>query len=55
MSKWKPASEEELARRGIVPVRAREGDGKFKADDPTTTENEAWEGKKPKRKRKAKE
>ena len=26
------------------PVRARTGEGHFQADDPTTPENEAWEG-----------
>lgn len=45
--KWAPASEEELARRGIgvtkERVRAREADGTFQADDPATPEvNEAW-------------
>jgi len=53
--KWEPASEEELARRVTAPTRAREGDGKFKADDPSTPQNEAWVVEKPKRKRKAKE
>ena len=26
------------------PVRARNDDGSYKADDPATPENEAWEG-----------
>ena len=26
------------------PVRARTGEGRFQADDPTTPENEAWQG-----------
>lgn len=45
MIKFVPPSEEELAARGIgsEPVRAREEDGTFKADDPTTTpDDEAW-------------
>jgi hypothetical protein len=54
--KWKPASIEELRRRGLVPERAREPDGTFRADDPATPEvNEAWkveEPAKPKRRRK---
>jgi hypothetical protein len=51
--KWKPASEEELARRGIVVTRARTDDGKFQADDPATPDvDEAWAAPKPKRKRK---
>lgn len=45
-SRFKPASEEELARRGIgakaTKVRARNDDGTLKADDPSTPENEAW-------------
>jgi hypothetical protein len=53
--RWEPASEEELARRVTAAVRAREGEGKFKADNPLTPQNEAWVGEKPKRKRKAKE
>ena len=38
------------------PARARKADGKLKADDPATPENEAWEGGKSpaKKKRKAK-
>ncbi|HAD29829.1 MAG TPA: hypothetical protein DCF96_14315 [Rhodobacteraceae bacterium] len=46
MSRFKPASEEELAARGIgvVKVRARKSDGTLKADDPSTPDvNEAWE------------
>ena len=48
MSRFKPPSEEELARRGIgVKVekkRARNEDGTLKADDPSTPDvNEAWE------------
>jgi hypothetical protein len=47
-SRFKPPSEEELARRGIgVKVekkRARNEDGTLKADDPSTPDvNEAWE------------
>lgn len=46
MSRFKPPSEEELARRGIgvktKKVRARNTDGTLKADDPSTPENEAW-------------
>ena len=41
----KPASEEELAARGIgsTTVRARNTDGTLKADDPSTPDvNEAW-------------
>ena len=37
------------------PVRARNDDGSYKADDPATPENEAWEGgeaPKPKTRRK---
>lgn len=45
MSKWVPASAEELARRGIVPERVET------APEPT----EQQEAKKPKRKSKAKE
>ena len=49
-SRFKPASEEELARRGIgvkkAKVRARNSDGTLKADDPSTPDvNEAWEEK----------
>ena len=46
MSRFKPASEEELAARGIgaVKVRARKSDGTLKAYDPSTPDvNEAWE------------
>ena len=46
MSRFKPASEEEIARRGseTVKVRARNSDGTLKADNPSTPdENEAWE------------
>jgi len=51
MSKWKPASAEEMAARGLNPdgtplktkrVRARNADGTLKGDDPSTPENEAW-------------
>ena len=45
-SRFKPATEEELARRGVgvQKVRARNTDGTLKADDPSTPEvNEAWE------------
>lgn len=51
MSRFKPASAEELAARGLNPdgtplvtkkVRARNEDGTLKADDPSTPENEAW-------------
>lgn len=51
MSKWKPASAEEMAARGLNPdgtplktkrVRARNDDGTLKGDDPSTPENEAW-------------
>ncbi len=55
MSRFKPASVEELARRGLnadgtpiktTPVRARNDDGTLKADDPSTPDvNEAWEPK----------
>lgn len=55
MSRFKPASAEELARRGLnadgspiktTPVRARNDDGTLKADDPSTPDvNEAWETK----------
>lgn len=51
--KFEPPSEEELTARGIVssPERAREDDGKFLGDDPSTIEiNEAWV-KKPSRKK----
>ena len=46
MSRFKPASEEEIARRGseTVKVRARNSDGTLKADNPSTPDvNEAWE------------
>jgi len=53
MSRFKPASAEEMAARGLNPdgtplevkrVRARNPDGKLKADDPSTPHvNEAWE------------
>tara|TARA_R110000796_G_scaffold5678_1_gene20913 strand:- start:4251 stop:4436 length:186 start_codon:yes stop_codon:yes gene_type:complete len=46
MSRFKPASEEELAARGIktAKVRARNENGTLKADDPSTPDiNEAWE------------
>ena len=48
MSRFKPASEEELAARGIKPakVRARNENGTLRADDPSTPNvNEAWEDK----------
>ncbi len=48
MSRFKPASEEELAARGIgtAKVRARNENGTLKADDPSTPNvNEAWEEK----------
>lgn len=48
MSRFKPASQEELAARGInvEKVRARNENGTLKADDPTTPNvNEAWEDK----------
>ena len=48
MSRFKPASKEELAARGInvEKVRARNENGTLKADDPTTPDvNEAWEEK----------
>jgi hypothetical protein len=48
MSRFKPASKEELAARGIgvEKVRARNDDGTLKADDPSTPDvNEAWETK----------
>jgi len=48
MSRFKPASKEELAARGIgvEKVRARSDDGTLKADDPSTPDvNEAWETK----------
>ena len=61
MSRFKPASAEELARRGLnadgspiktTPVRARNDDGTLKADDPSTPDvNEAWEEKPVKKKR----
>ena len=47
-SRFKPPSEEELARRGIgvEKVRARNEDGTLKADDTSTPDvNEAWEEK----------
>jgi len=45
MSRFKPASAEELAARGIgvEKVRARNENGTLKADDPSTPDvNEAW-------------
>ena len=61
MSRFKPASAEELARRGLnadgspiktTPVRARNDDGTLKADDPSTPDvNEAWIVKAVKKKR----
>ena len=54
MSRFTPASEEELAARGIgsTKVRARNYDGTLKADDPSTPDvNEAWEEKPVKKKR----
>ena len=47
-NRFKPPSEEELARRGIgvktEKQRARNADGTLKADDPSTPNvNEAWE------------
>ena len=45
MSRFKPASEEEIARRGseTVKVRARNSDDTLKADDPSTPDvNETW-------------
>ena len=48
MSRFKPASEEELAARGVgtAKVRARKEDGTLKADNPATPDvNEAWEEK----------
>lgn len=61
MSRFKPASEEELAARGLYPdgspiktisVRARNDNGTLKADDPSTPDvNEAWEEKPVKKKR----
>tara|TARA_R110000772_G_scaffold187427_1_gene298573 strand:+ start:228 stop:419 length:192 start_codon:yes stop_codon:yes gene_type:complete len=45
MSRFTPASEEELAARGIgsTKVRARNSDGTLKADDPSTPDvNEAY-------------
>ena len=48
MSRFKPASKEELAARGIgvEKVRARNDDGTLKADDPSTPDvDEAWETK----------
>lgn len=48
MSRFKPASAEELAARGIgvVKTRARNENGTLKADDPSTPDvNEAWEDK----------
>ena len=45
MSRFTPPSEEELAARGIgiAKVRARNGNGTLKADDPSTPDvNEAW-------------
>jgi|AntAceMinimDraft_17_1070374.scaffolds.fasta_scaffold266500_2 hypothetical protein len=44
--KFVPPSEEELARRGLSPVRARTSEGAFQADDPATPDvNEAWTAK----------
>ena len=46
MSRFKPASKEELAARGIgvEKVRARNENGTLKADNPSTPDvNEAWE------------
>lgn len=42
---WAPASDEELAARGLVRrIRARNDDGSFKGDDPSTPDvDEAWE------------
>ena len=61
MSRFKPASSEELAARGLYPdgspikttsVRARNDNGTLKADDPSTPDvNEAWEEKPVKKKR----
>tara|TARA_R100000951_G_scaffold35275_1_gene29854 strand:+ start:53 stop:241 length:189 start_codon:yes stop_codon:yes gene_type:complete len=54
MSRFKPASKEEIARRGseTVKVRARNSDGTLKADDPSTPDvNEAWTDKPVKKKR----
>ena len=61
MSRFKPASAEELAARGLysdgspiktTPVRARNDNGTLKADDPSTPDvNEAWEEKPVKKKR----
>jgi hypothetical protein len=61
MSRFKPASSEELAARGLypdgspiktTPVRARNDNGTLKADDPSTPDvNEAWEEKPVKKKR----
>lgn len=48
MSRFTPASEEELAARGIgvEKVRARNENGTLKADNPSTPDvNEAWEDK----------
>jgi len=48
MSRFKPASKEELAARGIgvEKVRARNENGTLKADNPSTPDvNEAWEDK----------
>ena len=55
MSRFKPASKEELAARGLypdgspiktTPVRARNDDGTLRADDPSTPDvNEAWKTK----------
>jgi len=48
MSRFKPASKEELAARGIgvEKVRARNENGTLKADNPSTHDvNEAWEDK----------
>jgi hypothetical protein len=61
MSRFKPASAEELAARGLnpdgspiktTPIRARNDNGTLKADDPSTPDvNEAWEEKPVKKKR----
>lgn len=50
----KPASPEELQRRGLSVDRARTEDGQYKGDDPATPSvNEAYEAK-PARKRRSK-
>ena len=54
--KWVPASPEELARRVSRPIRAREDNGTFRADDPETPDvNEAWVAPPKRRTRKPKE